>query len=90
MKIHSMLPFLDKKEIDLLVDEVLDQKVNLKLVHVLPFTDEETMDHVIDRALHDDTVLVYVSHLLPFCNKRQMNDLYDAYEDGTIQRCKSC
>ncbi|MCK5388519.1 MAG: hypothetical protein KAJ22_04475, partial [Candidatus Izimaplasma sp.] len=80
MKILNMLPFLDKKEIDLLIDEVLEKKIELKLVHVLPYADEKKLDEVIDRALNDDSVLVYVSHLLPFLNQRQMNILYEAYQ----------
>jgi len=90
MKIHSMLPFLDKKEIDRLIDESLEKKINLKLVNILPFADEEKMDNVIDRALNDDSVLVYVSNLIPFCNQRQMNILYDAYQEGMIKRGESC
>lgn len=90
MKILNMLPFLDKKEIDLLIDEVLEKKIELKLVHVLPYADEKKLDEVIDRALNDDSVLVYVSHLLPFLNQRQMNILYEAYQEGYIKSEKVC
>ena len=90
MKIHSMLPFLDKEEINKLVDEVLDKKIELKLIHVLPFVDEKKLDEIIDRALNDDSVLVYVNHLLPFLNQKQLDVLYDAYQEGVIQREKSC
>ncbi len=85
-----MLPFLDRDEINLLIDEVLEKKVDLKLVHVLPYADEEKMDEVVDRALNDDTVLVYVRHLLPFLNPTQMDKLYDAYQEGVIKRGKVC
>ena len=90
MKIHSMLPFLERKEINLLIDEVLAKKIDLKLVHVLPFADEEKLDEVVDRALNDDSVLVYLNNLLPFMNDRQMNILYDAYQDGLIKSAKTC
>ena len=84
MKIHSMLPFLDKEEINKLIDEVLEKKVDLKLVHVLPYADEEKMDLVLERALTDDSILVYTNHLLPFLNQRQMERLYEAYQEGLI------
>ena len=90
MKIHSMLPFLDKIEIDQLIDQVMEGKIDLKLVHVLPYADEEKMDQVIDRALNDDSVLVYVNHLLPFLNEKQMEKLYEAYQEGVIKRGKVC
>jgi len=90
MKIHSMLPYLDKKEIDSLIDDALAKKINLKLPALLPFADEEKIDNVIDRALNDDSVLVYISHLMPFCNQRQMDILYDAYQNDLIKRGESC
>ncbi len=90
MKIHSMLPFLERDEINTLIDQVLEKKVDMKLVHVLPYADEEEMNHVLDRALHDDSVVVYVKELLPFLNKEQMEKLYEAYEEGLIQTGKVC
>ncbi len=90
MKIYSMLPFLDKIEIDLLIDQALEKKIDLKLVHVLPYADEAKIDQVIDRALNDDSVLVYMSHLLPFLNERQMERLYEAYQEGVIKGTEIC
>jgi len=85
-----MLPFLDKIEINLLIDQALERKIDLKLVHVLPYADEAKMDEVIDRALNDDSVLVYMSHLLPFLNERQMETLYEAFQEGLIKSGKIC
>lgn len=86
MKIHSILPFLEKEEINKLIDEVMEKKVDMKLIHILPYADEEKMDAVVHRALYDDSVLVYVNELLPFLNQRQLDTMYDAYQDGTIHR----
>ena len=88
MKIHSMLPFLDKNEINTLIDEVIEEKVDLKLFNVLPFADEEKISAVIERAFNDDSIVVHVSDLLPFLNEKQMNRIYEAYQDGLIQTSK--
>jgi hypothetical protein len=85
-----MLPFLEREEINKLIDEVLEEKVDLKLVYVLPYADEEKIDAVIDRALTDDSILVDTKHLLPFLNQRQMEKLYEAYQEGIIKRGEVC
>ena len=86
MKIHSMLPFLDKKEINILIDEVLEKKVDLKLFDVLPYADEEKISSVIERAFNDDSIVVYVKYLLPFLNEKQMNRIYEGYQEGLISK----
>jgi len=86
VKIHSMLPFLDKKEINILIDEVLEKKVDLKLFDVLPYADEEKISSVIERAFNDDSIVVYVKYLLPFLNEKQMNRIYEGYQEGLISK----
>ena len=55
MKIHSMLPFLDKNEIDTLIDEVVEKKVDLELFNVLPFADEEKISLLMDSLAEFNT-----------------------------------
>ncbi|GEM_PF-1632614 len=87
MKILAMLPFLEKKEIDLLIDEVLEEKVDIKLYQILPYATEEKIDAIISRAFSDDSIVVQMKHLLPFLNERQMDVMYEAYRDGVIKHC---
>ena len=85
MKISTMLPFLEEEEIDSLIEEILYEKVDLKLYQILPFVSEEKIDYLIDRSFNDDSITVRLKHLLPFVNERQMEVLYEAFKDGTIK-----
>lgn len=87
MRIESMLPFLEKNEIDRLIDDVLEEKVDLKLYQVLPFATEDKIDAVIQRAFDDDSITVELKHLLPFLNDKQMDVMYDAYKNQLIHHC---
>lgn len=88
MKYIQMLPFLDKEDLDELVEKIISGEVTtIKTVMLYPFLDKESIDKLVDHDIKDNNASDLAS-ALPFISKEKINEIYEKINDGTITGVK--
>jgi len=88
MNYIHMLPFLDKEDLDELVDKILSGEVKgIKLVVLYPFLSKESLEKLVDHLIKENKAKE-IQHSLPFISKEKINEIYEAIVDGKITGIK--
>lgn len=89
MKYQSVLPFLDREDLNEVVDKVISGEIkNIKFTSLFPFLNDETLNKVIDFLIQEKRTKE-LQRALPFMSKSKINELYEAVESGEIEGIKA-
>jgi hypothetical protein len=89
IQLTALFPFLSKKDLDEVIQILIDQKDGFHLKRSLPFMSEETMNHVLEAVRNGDIEGLTETHFYPFLSKDTLKNLFDAYvQEASVKEKK--
>jgi hypothetical protein len=84
MKYTDLLPFLDKEELNKVVQEVMRGELkNVKLDALFPFLDRSTLNELVEHFIEKKDAKM-LGRMLPFISRKSVERIYQSAEKGEI------
>ncbi|HAX03723.1 MAG: hypothetical protein A2Y45_08610 [Tenericutes bacterium GWC2_34_14] len=84
MKYTDLLPFLDREELNKVVQEVMNGELkNVKLDALFPFLDRTTLNELVQHFIEKKDAKM-LQRMLPFISRKSVELIYQSAEKGEI------